>query len=484
MFSRLLSGGNLSTTQMQQLDPFLHATNTDFPIVRQVLSDPTYRRMYVAHMKTIIEDVFESGWYETRALEIQSVIDADVQADPNTFYSYANFLGNVDNTVTTGGGPGGGGPGGRSIVGITQLMDARSSYLLAQPDFTAVAPEVTAVSTVPEPAPQFSQAVVPATVSGADAVTVAYRSSASQAFTTVTMPDDGTQGDGGAGDGVYGATVEVGAGDVEYYVYAENDDAGAFSPAGAAYETYLLETGAGDVVINEFMADNETTATDQDGEFDDWIELFNNTGAAVSLTGYGLSDDADDLMQFVFPDTTLAAGGYLIVWADGDTDQDGLHADFGLSRNGETLFLTLPDGVTITDEVTFGAQDVDISTGRDPNGTGDFVAMTPTFAAENTGGTVGTEEAPDGPAALSLRANFPNPFGTSTTIAFSLEQASHTTLTVYNAIGQRVATLVSEDLPSGDHSVSWAADGVASGLYFYRVQAGGSSQTRTMNVVR
>ena len=274
--------------------------------------------------------------------------------------------------------------------------------------------------------------------------------------------------------------------DVEYYVYAENADAGTFSPSRAAYEFYTLAAGAGDVVINEFMADNEATAADQDGEFDDWIEVFNNSDAAISLAGYALSDDPDDLAQFVFPDTTLAAGGYLIVWADGDTEQAGLHADFGLSRDGETLYLTMPDGVTIADEVRFDAQTVDVSTGRFPNGTGDFGAMDPTFAAENSGLIVNAEGGPreaasDGP---TLRPNFPNPFSASTTLAFSLPEAGPVTLTVYNAIGQKVETLVSDDLPSGPHSVTWSAHRYAAGLYLCTLQTASGSATRTLSVVR
>ena len=66
----------------------------------------------------------------------------------------------------------------------------------------------------------------------------------------------------------------------QYYIYAENDNIGAFSPAKAAYEFYTIESNfttitAGDLVINEIMASNTKTATDQDGEYDDWTKWMN-----------------------------------------------------------------------------------------------------------------------------------------------------------------------------------------------------------------
>ena len=82
--------------------------------------------------------------------------------------------------------------------------------------------------------------------------------------------------DGAAGDRTYGISINVGASNVQYYFYADNNDAGIFSPQRAEHEYHELAV-AGDVVINEFSASNSTIQADQDGEYDDWIELYNNT---------------------------------------------------------------------------------------------------------------------------------------------------------------------------------------------------------------
>ena len=81
----------------------------------------------------------------------------------------------------------------------------------------------------------------------------------------------------------------------------------------------LEQVQEGEVVINEFMASNNSTVSDQDDEFDDWLELHNTTNTAIDLTGYFLSDNPDNLDKYDIPDgTMIPANGYLIVWADED----------------------------------------------------------------------------------------------------------------------------------------------------------------------
>ena len=145
---------------------------------------------------------------------------------------------------------------------------------------------------------------------------------------------------------------------------------------------------ASDVVINEFMASNTTVVADQDGEFDDWIELYNKGSVDINLTGYFLSDKADNLDKYDFPEgTVIPADGYLIVWADEDGSQEGIHANFKLSAAGEDIFLVNPN-MEVIDEITFGEQTTDLSMARHPNGTGEFTIGEATFDANNDGPTI------------------------------------------------------------------------------------------------
>jgi hypothetical protein len=237
-----------------------------------------------------------------------------------------------------------------------------------------------------------------------------YRSDVKLPFTKVEMYDDGLHNDGAANDGVYATDIFIENTYTQYYIYAENDDAGFFSPRRAEHEFHSFTATISnptieDLVINEFMASNDVTQADQDGEFDDWIEFYNNSDTAIDLEGYFLSDDADELMKWPFPaGASIAGNGYLIVWADDDEDQDGLHANFKLSAAAEAVFLVNADG-SIVDEVSYIDQLTDTSYGRYPNGTGDFQLMSPTFNAENMGTTSTT---PIAAGRIALKA-FPNP---------------------------------------------------------------------------
>jgi hypothetical protein len=137
------------------------------------------------------------------------------------------------------------------------------------------------------------------------------------------------------------------------------------------------------VVINELMSHNKTTAADNYGEYDDWIELYNLSTSPQDLTGCYLSDKKSKRTKWKFPSgTSISGNGYLIIWADNDTTQFGLHANFKLSSSGEKVVFSYPDS-TIIDEIAFPAQTLELSYSRVPNGTGAFKWQTPTFNRSN-----------------------------------------------------------------------------------------------------
>ena len=482
VFSMLLDGPPLNITGMQQMDPFLNSTNANYPIINKILTDPTYKKTYVAHMKTIMDEFFSNGYYRTRALEIQNIIDSEVRNDPNKFYSYSEFINNLDNSTGSFSPP----PHqNQAIAGITELMEARITYLNSQAEFQAEAPTIAAVSHNPVQVSPNSDVQITAEVSGAGQVMLACRNSQTEIFEKVELFDDGNHNDGSAGDGVYGNTVSVSYGEFQYYIFAENDDAVAFSPQRAEYEFYSLMT-VGDVVVNEFMADNDGIVADSNGDYDDWIELYNNTDQEISLYGYFLSDAGDDLAQWTFPDTSISANGYLIVWADKDDDQEGLHANFKLSASGETIYLSDPD-TTIIDEIAFSEQTTDLSTGRYPNGTGEFVEMEPTFTTANQSEITSVSDdnsSQQMPKIIQLSQNFPNPFNPVTTISFSLPKDDKITLTIYNTLGQKVAILADDVYSAGNYSMQWNAGNYSSGIYIYTIQSGNQHITRKMILMK
>jgi len=88
------------------------------------------------------------------------------------------------------------------------------------------------------------------------------------------------------------------------------------------------------------------------------------------------------------------------------------------------------------------------------------------------------------PESLVLLSNYPNPFNPSTTIRYSLPHRSHTVLTVYNTLGQKVAELVNGEVEAGYHDVTFNGKNLASGIYFYRLQAGEFVQTKKLVLLR
>jgi len=134
----------------------------------------------------------------------------------------------------------------------------------------------------------------------------------------------------------------------------------------------VVPCGVAQVVISEFMAKNDKTLADGNGTYSDWIELYNTGTNSVDLTGWYLSDDADDLTQWEFPSGSIAADGFLVVFASGqDTTNyvdslDYLHTTFKLSAGGESVLLTKADGVTIAASfLDYPDQSDDISYGLD-----------------------------------------------------------------------------------------------------------------------
>ena len=461
VFSMTGAGNLNNNASKQQMSHLLHENDGDFPLIQQLLSVPMFKRMYLAHYKTILLENFEDGSYATTAEALQDLIAPAVQADDNKFFTYANFLANLNSDIGGGGGPGGGGPGG-SQIGITNLMDARSAYLLGLSDFNQTEPEISDIN-LSTSTPTINESLsISANVADAERVFLGFRNTANGVFTRVEMFDDGMNNDGAAGDQVYGTTLTIERPSTQYYIYAENDEAGKFSPERAEYEYHTITAGfvsgvVGDLVINEFMASNDETEADQDGEFDDWVELYNNGTSSIALDGYFLSDNFENLMKWEFPEgTTIDADGYLMVWCDEDGEQEGLHANFKLSSGGEVIFLVDPEG-EVVDEIVFDEQITDVSTGRFPNGTGDFQTMTPTFNGENTGTTSLFDQLQ---SELGFKI-YPNPVNNE--LFVSSEQIIQK-IVIYSASGQQVL----KQQPKEDFSTIMVNE-FPDGLYFILV---------------
>jgi hypothetical protein len=241
-------------------------------------------------------------------------------------------------------------------------------------------------------------------------------------FQWIVMSDDGQHNDGGDGDGVFGVDIpgQVAGTRVRYYIEAiANNSAlsASYAPAGAEHDVYVYQVPMSvspneGIVINEVMASNATSATDNNGDNDDWIELYNNGSTTVDLSGWFLSDTPFEPTKWELPDGAgLAPNEYMIIWADEQGGQGFFHANFKLSASGESVLLFDAD-TALVDAVDFDQQEPDMGYARVPNGTGPFVIQAPTFNGNNNFASVeeiGTTTA--------VRV-YPNPSSSEVTLAW------------------------------------------------------------------
>ncbi|MBP7498175.1 MAG: CotH kinase family protein, partial [Bacteroidales bacterium] len=131
---------------------------------------------------------------------------------------------------------------------------------------------------------------------------------------------------------------------------------------------------SGDIVINEFMSSNTTSLKDEDGDYSDWIELYNKSDKPINLKDYSISDNIKEARKWLFPEITIAPRGFLIIFASDKDRKNGsfLHCNFKLSSAGEALVLTDASN-NISDQINPVKLSSDISYGKMPDGGTDMM---------------------------------------------------------------------------------------------------------------
>jgi hypothetical protein len=472
-FSFLGAGsGSLATltvTNMQQLPLNIHSTDNYWPLIKNIMSDATYKRMYAAHVRTITNEFFANNAYQTLATQLQTTVDTAAASDNNKFYTYTQFQNGLTGNVIS---------GSYTIPGIANLMGPRVTFLQSTADFTNTAPTISSVT------PGSTSPLIGSSVSitaqvintNTNGVYLGYRFANTQKFTRILMYDDGLHNDGAAGDNVYGATFTMSNLQAQYYIYAENANCGMFSPERAEHEFYTLNasisvTTAGQVVINEFLAINSTGIQDEAGQREDWIELYNNTSTALDLYGLYLSDSYSNPTKFAFPaNTVIQPHGYLLIWADEDPSTTSyLHANFKLSGSGEQLMLSNFSG-TVLDSITFGVQTADVAIGRCANGTGSFTSIVPP-TPEALNCVTGIEEKTN----ENNIAVYPNPANDFAIVEFNSKNKQNN-IRVTDAIGN-----VIYETTSTENKELINTSGFTPGLYFLTVN---NTQTVKLQVIK
>ena len=365
-----------------RLSPVSGATGNNRPLLYRFLAVPELRQRYLAHMRTVLQESFDPTRITPLINQFHRLSIDAIIADPNKGFTMAAYT--------------------NELIALKNYVTNRYNFLINHSELTPVPPNIVAVyspksTPIPGEIPYITAQVAANGSNGINSVWLYHRGKSYGRFNRAQMFDDGLHGDGMAGDGIFGAqtTNYLAGAKVRYYVEARSANsaqAASFSPARAENATYSYRVGLitatdSPVILNELMADNATTYADPQGEYNDWIELRNISEQTVDLTGHYLSDESDNPRKWQFPtNTTISAGNFLVVWADEQgTDSPGLHANFKLSKSGETIYLADTDGHTnaVLDSIAFGEQITDKSYGRSSTNEDVWTIMTPTPDAAN-----------------------------------------------------------------------------------------------------
>tara|TARA_B100000809_G_scaffold15123_1_gene13681 strand:+ start:531 stop:3941 length:3411 start_codon:yes stop_codon:yes gene_type:complete len=140
------------------------------------------------------------------------------------------------------------------------------------------------------------------------------------------------------------------------------------------------------LMINELMAKNSSVIQDSDGDYPDWIEIYNPGVSAATLAGYHLTDDRQNLNKWLIPNTAIIGGGHLLIFASGkDRGSPEFHSNFSISSSGESIYLVNPSGL-IEDSTASIIIPEDLSYARITDGDPNWIISSTTTpgAANNT----------------------------------------------------------------------------------------------------
>ena len=404
LMSMEVDGNSVMNPQYLDWGVFFNEGDDRYPLLNRLLQNPEARQRYLAHLRTVLVEYFVPARMNAQIDAYVVLLDARVQADPKAIFSYAEWTAGVQE--------------------LRDFIQDRHDLLTALPAIDRVPIVVSDVSaqlsTTGLAVAEEPTSVRVTVDQAAERVVLYHATGVDGRYARTELRDDGRSGDGAAGDLTYGGAVPAlpGGSFVRYYVEvvaADQHGTATYSPALAEHTVYTFSVAlsgiaADDVVVNELMADNDAVVADSQGDFEDWVELYNTGSTTADLAGHHLTDDLDNLTKYTFPaGASIAPGDYLIVWLDEDSSDSTpgeLHANFKLSKGGEPIHFVSPD-LDIIDETSFGALDTDIAWARSPNGTGMFRVQAPTFDGDND-----VSSARD-ISTVSQLSVYPNPVGES-----------------------------------------------------------------------
>ncbi len=240
------------------------------------------------------------------------------------------------------------------------------------------------------------------------------------------------------------------------------------------------------LMISEIMVSNNQSITDENGEHESWVEIYNPTNTTIQLDGYYLTKTPVFPQKWNFPNIGIAPNSYKVIYADNEIAEGVLHSNFVLNSESDRIQLLQykTDTLFLVNSVCFPNQiGEDKSYGRVFS---DILNWTifdiPTPNNQNSS-IVSTN--------YNLESNlfdfincYPNPFSASTTISFTLKKDTKTNISVFDTNGRLVKVIADRLFLKGENKITVNTSDWGSGVYFYNISSVNISQTKRIVLVR
>lgn len=436
------------------------------PLVERLLAVDAYYERFSYYLQEIASYyMLPDYWFPKidamRDLIAPSAFD-DVFRTLDYGYSYADFLDAFDTDDIDGHTP----------YGIKNFITLRNTNTLNQVELFDISPIIHHPEISPLLLTTGSTITIRTHIEDDDAisaVTVFYGFDNVPAG-SMTLYDDGAHDDGADQDGIYGNTLTLtDADDTFYYTLSATDNTGNTShyPTCDSIVQTISYTSP-TLVINEILPDNTFIIPDEDGEYADFIELFNYGIYSIPLGDLSISDEPDRPTKWFLPDMLLPPGAYVLLFADNESEQGLNHVSFTLDAENDELAIHAPvtSGYAIIDSTSWLDVPSDIAWGRYPNGTGActlLTTVTPGFS-----NTIETDSVPTTFDAMLTN----NPGNGESTLTLTIPEQMMVRLTLYTVEGKSILQVPEVDLSPGIYSYPMQVSELSSGTYFIHIVYG------------
>jgi spore coat protein H len=354
----------------------------DRPLTERLLENSEYRQRFSFYINLLMEKSFNYNYMVTKINSIKEMITPYAINDYYRTLDYGFTVDDFNNSYNTA-------LGGHVKEGLKPYISTRNTYAAQQLNSFSVSPLVSIVNFSEFNYSEIFKTEILVEDDGTITGTALYYRLNEGDWQTVNMNDSGISPDTLTNDDVYSASIPNSyiTSKIDFYFeITDNNGNKTREPFINNYSVSREIIEIPELYINEIMVSNDSTITDEFGEYEDWIEIYNAQAFDYLLTDIYLTDNLSKPGKWKFPVKNISTSGFILVWCDEADSTGELHTNFKLSKFGESLGLYYKyDGEYIAlDTISFLSQETNISYGRKKDGSTPFVFFSiPTPNASN-----------------------------------------------------------------------------------------------------